>query len=260
MDILIHGASGLLAGSVAVHASQARGVKRKLWILFTGLLAGVLPDLDVLSMWSGFDGTFGKWFGLQESGREIFRGKHWYSHHGFSHSIVCAALLSVSILGIRQMVFRNNKGTARMYALTFFGGYMAHLLGDLPTPPGAWGGIRLFYPLDQYVGGFAWTFWWNNYDVFLLILSGIAVNLLLLVVRKRLTVLQNWKWAGAVVALTFALCTFQLATRGEPFIYERHTGQYANQEQRSLDIQRSILGERLYKAMWWFDQRVPLNF
>jgi hypothetical protein len=63
---------------------------------FSGL-GGALPDFDAISLWSGFDKTFGKLFNLSNSGEVIYFSKFWYSHHGFLHSILASVILAFCI-------------------------------------------------------------------------------------------------------------------------------------------------------------------
>jgi hypothetical protein len=90
LDILSHSLSGLALGTVL--ASFAQGPRRKLAILGIATFGGALPDLDAISMWSGFDRTFGSWFQLNQSGRFIYSAKFWYSHHAFFHSLLAPLL------------------------------------------------------------------------------------------------------------------------------------------------------------------------
>ncbi len=260
MDILIHTLSGALVGSLVGNLARRKSVGQRLLLTLVGAIAGAMPDLDAVSMWSGFDRTFGAWFSLSESGRQIFSGKHWYSHHGFSHSLFAALMLTSILAAFRKLFFRQQSlRQGLVYFLAFFGGYVSHLMGDLPTPPGSWGGIRLFYPLDHYVGGWAWTWWWNNYDIFLLLLSGVVFNLLLLLVRK-VKFLKSSLVSAVATSMVVLLCLVQFHLRGPHFDYVRRNNEFGSMENRSLDIQRRVLGESLYQTMRNFDLSISLNF
>ena len=89
MDILTHALSGIAVGSVLVTCSK-KGLSDKIFVISLSCFGGVLPDFDALSLWSGFDQTFGSWFGLAHSGKEIYFSKFWYSHHGLLHSSFAA--------------------------------------------------------------------------------------------------------------------------------------------------------------------------
>lgn len=259
MDILIHTLSGALVGSLVGNVAKDKTVGQRFLLVLVGAIAGALPDLDAISMWSGFDTSFGSWFSLSESGRQIFYGKHWYSHHGFSHSLLAALALTLTFTGLRKAIFRMNFRKGMVYYLAFFFGYVSHLLGDLPTPPGSWGGIGLFYPLDEYVGGWAVTWWWNNYDVFLLLLAGVFVNLILISLSR---VLKPWSGRSSLIAtgVIVMLCLVQFQLRGPNFDYVRGNNEFGTMEQRSLDVQRKVLGDPLFEQMRKFDNSISLNF
>ena len=145
-----------------------------------------MPDIDAISLWSGFDSTFGYLFGLDASGREIYSGKFWFSHHNFFHSIAAGLMFSGLIFLLLHYIanrkskimktMKENLAPNFLYIITFFSGFIVHLLEDMPTPASAWGGVNLFWPFDGFVGGFGCIWWWNNYDIFLIILSAIIAN------------------------------------------------------------------------------------
>jgi inner membrane protein len=259
MDILIHTLSGALVGSLVGNLAKDKTIGQRFLLVVVGAIAGAMPDLDAISMWSGFDASFGSWFSLSETGRQIFYGKHWYSHHGCSHSLLAALIITAVFAVIRKVIVRKSIGQGLVYCLAFFFGYVSHLLGDLPTPPGSWGGIGLFYPLDEYAGGWAWTWWWNNYDVFLLLLAGVIVNLILIVLRRFL---KQWSGKSSVISscAIIVLCLVQFHLRGPNFEYVRGNNEFGSMEQRSLAIQRKVLGESLFKQMRKFDNSISLNF
>ena len=86
MDILTHTFSGFACGTVVASLHQG-SLFDKVCIVLAGSIGGCLPDLDAISLWSGFDHYIGSVLSLP-SGREIYFGKFWYSHHSFMHSLV----------------------------------------------------------------------------------------------------------------------------------------------------------------------------
>ena len=77
MDILTHILSGTTtAACIALTAKLPR--KTQLRMICLGALAGALPDIDALSLWSGFNSTIGTWLHLKHSGNQIYFGKFWY--------------------------------------------------------------------------------------------------------------------------------------------------------------------------------------
>lgn len=252
---------------VAAHSEGS--FKTKAAIVFFGTLGGALPDLDAISYWSKFDSTIGQWLGLAHSGREIYGAKLWYSHHAALHSLSAALALPFLFLcfkGIWQFIKERQvkalvscfqKG--KLPALAFSFGFCMHLLEDMPTPASVWGGVNLFWPSESYVGGFGKIWWWNNYDIFLLIVSVILVNLLWLS-------LSSWlkKKAAIATKVTFclglALIVYQMNSRPVDFSYTGHTDRYAEMEKQSKQIQEDILGEKLYSIMERFDRFLPMYF
>ena len=126
----------------------------------------------------------------------------------------------------------------RGYLLSaFFFGYLGHLLEDMPTPASVWGGVNLFFPSSGYVGGFGQIWWWNNYDLVLIIVAVITINFLINCIPK---ITAKARSIAAVVVFVFGLSIFliQVHTRPVTFAYEGHTPNYKQLEQRSKDIQR----------------------
>lgn len=64
--------------------------------------------------------------------------------------------------------------------LDFFLAGTFHLLEDMPTPDNIWGGVRIFFPFEVYIGGWNYIWWWNNYDLFLIILLTAILAIILL--------------------------------------------------------------------------------
>ena len=266
MDILTHICSGV-AGATVV-ASFSKKTSMRLKILACGAVGGAFPDIDAISMGSRFDSTFGKIFHLSHSGKVIYGEKFWYSHHAFFHSIL-AALLIVLIFGlvsygIYKAVCKNRKDTFFIYfknniliAISFITGYLLHLFGDMPTPASVWGGVNLFFPCESYIGGSGKIWWWNNYDIFLLIVLCVLINGVLLFTLKQN--LQR-KAVLIVAALTFLLVEIQTNTREYDYAYSGNTNRYIEMEQQSKKEQERILGKRIYSCMEWLDRHLPVHF
>lgn len=268
MDILSHTLSGTAAGTV-VAAHSKGGFKTKAAIILFGTLGGALPDIDAISYWSKFDATFGRLFGLEHSGRVIYGAKFWYSHHAALHSITAALGLPLLFLFLKSTwlsfkaknlspfpaQFKRSALSVAAFAL----GFCMHLLEDMPTPASVWGGVNLFWPSTTYIGGFGKIWWWNNYDVFLLIVAIIPINLVL-------HLLHNWfkfrlpMVTKIVFATAAGLILYQMNTRPVDFSYTGNTHKYGEFESESKAIQKEVLGPKLYHWMEAFDNAVPLNF
>ncbi|MFM7024107.1 MAG: metal-dependent hydrolase [Flavobacteriales bacterium] len=266
MDLLSHILSGLAVSTVVVSFANV-SKKHKAVILFCGALGGGFPDFDVLSHWSGFDSTFGKWFELDLPGTVIYHEKRWYSHHAFLHSVTAAILLAFLIGGIiylfrrKEKTFQTSLHDSRFIMLAFFLGFCAHLVEDMPTPTYAWGGVNFFWPSGVYFGGTGEIWWWNNYDLFLIIIGVVFLNALILILRQ-------WLKFNARIATTFVLLCgiycylHQMKTRPFDFNYQKaeHSKVFWEYEQKSKEIQKEILGERLYGIMEEVDNHIPLWF
>ena len=134
-----------------------------------------------------------------------------------------------------------------------------HLLEDMPTPASVWGGVNLFFPSSSYVGGFGNIWWWNNYDLVLIIVAVILLNLLVSLGPKAYRRLKS-KASVAIFTLGFLLSIYQINTRSVNFAYTGFTNDYNKMEQQSKDIQKNILGEKLYNIMESIDNKIPLYF
>ncbi|MDR1172309.1 MAG: metal-dependent hydrolase [Bacteroidales bacterium] len=268
MDILTHIISGVAASSVVAASTKSKIPAPR--ILAVGALGGAFPDIDAISLWSKFDSTIGKWFGLTHTGKEIYFGKFWYSHHGFFHSIAAAIMIGF-LLGCLAYLYhwlqwqrqrdpftRFFKTNSTLY-LIFVLGCLAHVAGDLITPASVWGGVRLFCPHAGYAGGQGSVWWWNNYDIFLIIATGTLLNILLIVVAKHI------RFRTGVISFLVALLILagvwrQAAARQTDYAYTGHTGQYQQLEQKSRKEQQRILGPKLYRIMERFDNWLIINF
>src|SRR6056297_2229310 len=143
MDIVTHALSGVATGTVVMSFSR-RGFLEKTGIVSISALGAALPDLDAISLWSRFDNTIGKIFGLEHSGKEIYFSKFWYSHHSFLHSLLAGFLIAISIW--LCVFFLSSRRTKRSFSslisslheyklilVGFLSGFFVHLLGDIPT-------------------------------------------------------------------------------------------------------------------------------
>lgn len=266
MDIISHTLTGIAVGTILANISNG-SFKKKGLIILTGGLGGALPDFDAISLWSKFDSTIGSWLNLQHSGSNIYFGKFWYSHHAAMHSILAPLVLILLSVLIRAALKQKLKFTdikqhifsKRLFHLAFFFGFLLHLFEDMPTPASVWGGVNLFFPSSAYVGGFGNIWWWNNYDLVLIIISVIGINLILNVLPKRLYGFKV-KSSLAVFLIGLSCFMYQIKTRPLDFSYSGHSHKYQEFELQSKEIQKEILGERLYNIMTDIDNRIPLNF
>ncbi|MCC8153922.1 MAG: metal-dependent hydrolase [Tannerellaceae bacterium] len=261
MDILTHTVTGMaFAGCVAL--TGGKKIKEKAAIVLAGAFGGMLPDIDAISMWSRFDSTFGKWFGLADPGKVIYSAKYWYSHHGFMHSLFAAGLftgiLFLFLWGspvVRKRQFTPVKPVYGWVSLAFWGGFVFHLLEDMITPASAWGGVRFFYPSSVYTGGTGQIWWWNNYDIFLIVCLVFFLTLLLLVLkpffRKRVVV-----WGWILFLIGFIVITYQVKTRNFDF----NRAAYGVSEDKSKEIQKQILPASVYHSMEKLDRWLILHF
>lgn len=248
MDIVTHILSGAVLGAVPAILLCKRRVTR-IGVVALGSFAAALPDIDAISHWSGFDDTFGGWLVLSQSGRDIYSDTHWYSHHGFTHSLLSAMLFAATVWLIMRCQ-RDKKTFA--FVLASLGGYMVHLLGDMITPGGSWGGIRLLYPLDSYFGGWGKVWWWNNYDLFLITVVALLLAFVLAIMWRR----YERKGILLTVTLWIAMISTMVLSSNSNF----NRGRYADNEIKSKAIQQNRLPASLYKVMEWFDKKLPVLF
>lgn len=268
MDILTHAISGTAVAACAAAFVRTTPL-RKAKILAMGTLGGFWPDIDAASMWSKFDTVFGQLFGLEHTGRVIYGSKFWYSHHAFFHSAVASILFGLllvftiylinRIFSKKKILFSTFIKSHVIYFVVFVLGYWAHLAGDLSTPSSVWGGIALLWPSADYVGGYGNIWWWNNYDIFLLILLSIIINLsvpaLSKYIRSRAKVFTT-----AILCITLIMIVIQVNTRQYDYAYSGNTSRYAEMEKNSKKEQERILGKRIYRCMEWFDRKMPFYF
>lgn len=266
MDLISHTLTGIAVGTVAATVSKEHW-KTKMSIILIGGFGGALPDFDALSLWSKFDTTIGRFLHLPYTGNQIYFGKLWYSHHGAFHSILAPILLSIFLfLGIAffhkyrsREVVRTHFTTNYLKYLAFILGFIFHLLEDMPTPASVWGGVNLFFPSSNYIGGFGKIWWWNNYDLVLIIVAVIVLNLGLNFIKnhsRNIRVLLS----VATISLGIIIALYQINTRPIDFSYKGHTLDYDKFEKQSKEIQKEILGDKLYKIMEKIDNKIPLYF
>jgi len=263
MDILTHTISGVAAATVVGNFISGSWKKKSSFVLIGGI-AGAFPDIDVISMWSGFDGTFGKWFGLQHSGKEIFSAHFWYSHHGFFHSVLAAVVFGLIMCAfIFFFRLRKSKSIELIKLLplfiTFFMGYCFHLLEDMITPSGGWGGVNFWWPSTEYIGGYAKIWWWNNYDVFLIVLSIAAFNGVMMYVVNK-SKLQIKLLSLVILSIGIFLSMEQINNRNFNFTYNNKKLTYQECEQKSLEIQKEVLGTSIFNIMRKLDGVIPVAF
>ena len=266
MDILTHTLTGAAAGTVA--ASFLRGgAGRQTSIVLLSALGGALPDVDALSLWSGFDATIGRWLNLQHSGHSIYFSTFWYSHHGFMHSLAAALLLIVAGWAVAS-VFSSMRGASPalagklkhkiLPASGFAGGYILAILEDMPTPSGVWGGVRFWWPSGTYIGGTGDIWWWNNYDLFLIVAAVVILNILLLLILRTSPLKRLMP--ALVMLVGLGLFLYQIHGRDMDFNYHEYRPNPAQLEQQSLQLQQELLGPRLYGIMHRFDEKLPVAF
>ena len=242
---------------------------QRVGIVLTGTLASMFPDMDAISLSSRFDRTFGRLLGLEHSGRVIYSSKFWYSHHAFLHSMVASVLFACLFISGILLAHRLRASSAQSLSsyfrknialwLAFVLGYWMHLAGDLPTPGSVWGGINLLWPAKSYVGGFGKIWWWNNYDIFLIVFAALLANSVMLTIstwRKRSAML----FCSIVVLLSLIAVCIQINSRHTDYAYSGNTPNYEAFESQSKKEQDRILGHRLYGAMSRLDGWVRVNF
>ena len=268
MDILTHIVSGIAVSGVVAAFAKPKKLPTRRYVT-AGILGGAFPDIDAFSLWSRFDATAGKWLGLSHTGNEIYYGNFWYSHHALSHSII-AIVFAGFLLGCMDFLYHRIRwqqndswghffNTNILVYLAFVLGGLAHLACDLLTPASVWGGIQMFWPYTDYVGGWGKIWWWNNYDIFLIISAGALLNLLMVSVSEHLF------FRARVITIVITLFVFagvwrQASTRTTDYAYSGHTRQYQLLENKSKKEQQRILAPRLYYIMEKVDKQLMFNF
>lgn len=269
MDILTHTLSGVAVGTVAASFSKA-GFTNKLKIVIFSGFAGALPDFDAISLWSGFDSTIGAFFNLPDSGRDIYSAKLWYSHHAFMHSVFAGILFAglIGLLGylidskfmkLRPKGFVHSIKRQKLVLIAFLFAFVLHLLEDMPTPSSTWGGVNFFWPSGNYIGGSGDIWWWNNYDIFLIVVTVLFVNLTLPLFKKLIPIKIS-KLTVIVFLFGFTLAFIQIKTRNYNFAYSGYTKNYQKMEAKSKELQKKILGDKVYRLMEKFDNQLKFYF
>ena len=265
MDILTHTLSGIAVGTVLAGFSK-KGFLEKLSIVSLSGFGGAFPDFDAISLWSKFDITVGKLFGLKNTGKGIYSSKFWYSHHAFLHSLFAAFLISLCFGVIIWLIQRKRNQNIlvvikqnKLLLLGFTIGFICHLFEDMPTPAGSWGGVNFFWPLKTYLGGTGKIWWWNNYDIFLIVLTVVFLNLVFLGLGKYL---KNKTKIILLAMFVFGVILISNQIRNRHFDFNSigQTNQFQTNERKSKEIQKEILGVRLYKLMEKFDEKIKVNF
>lgn len=261
MDIITHTLGGVAIGTVCAAFSK-KGWGEKTSLLCLGGVGGALPDVDAVSLWKYFDSTIGRFFHLQHTGKEIYTDNLWYSHHAFFHSIL-GGLLFTFLLGFTVYLLRIKSSKSYFRAISsnilllfgFFSAFLLHLLCDMPTPSGSWGGVQLFFPLKMYVGGAGKIWWWNNYDIFLITISVILLNIIFLFFRafkQYVTV--------TIFILGLILSLHQIESRIVNFNDLQYKTNYGASEKESKEIQKAILNKKLYISVAYFDNNIQISF
>lgn len=266
MDILTHTISGVAIGTV-ISSFSKKGIKEQLNIILISGFAGAFPDIDAISLWSQFDSVFGSIFNLDYKGKVIYSEKFWYSHHAFFHSITASVLFPL-IFSFLFFTLNRKKANFFQYMeymrsnylliLGFALGFLIHILEDMPTPSSSWGGVNLFWPLEQYIGGYGKIWWWNNYDIFLITLMTIFINIILITYSKFKEV-NIWKLTTSVFIGGLIISLLQINTRIFSYKYNNKVD-YITLEQKSKDEQKRILGEKIFMMMEKLDNIIPLYF
>ncbi|MDX1906617.1 MAG: metal-dependent hydrolase [Bacteroidia bacterium] len=262
MDIVNNIVAGCLGASFIASATPARPA-RQIKIILSGIIGGIFPDIDGLSLMTSADSWCRTLLGI--SGENLYFGHHALSHLGFFHSlmglVVCTlgAGLLTSWIYFQPMRHAASFVAAFRYLLVYivaFGlGYVLHLAGDLAGPAGIWGGVRLFFPYEAYVGGWGHLWWWNNYDIFLILAFACILNLGFML-RYRAGSRLLARVSALTVCLALILAVVQVVHRGEAF----NEGSFSYREEYSRQVQQQILGPGLYHWMEELDYRLPVLF
>jgi membrane-bound metal-dependent hydrolase YbcI (DUF457 family) len=259
MDILTHTLSGIAIGTVLSSYSD-KSIKSKLNIFLISGIGAALPDLDAISLWSHFDSTIGGVLRLNHKGSEIYSSRFWYSHHGFMHSIFAGILFTLLTCFVIYFLKKQRLSPALKLLLSgLFCGYIIHLLEDLPAPGSVWGGINLLWPAKSYQGGTGEIWWWNNYDLTLIFFIVISINFLI-ITSERYHKFKSFKLTTAIFIFGLILCIIQIKSRKVDFNYSSNTSKYNELELKSKEIQKRILGEKIYGFMFQIDNHLPINF
>lgn len=266
MDILIHSFSGLAVGTVVSSYTKNKLTSKFKCIFYSGFGAA-LPDLDAISLWSKFDSTLGQFFHLSRSGNEIYFDKLWYSHHAILHSIFAGftflLFFFVCHCLVKKTMYKKDFAVTfhqyKFFHLGFIASYIIHLFEDMPTPASYWGGVNLWWPNKNYVGGFGEIWWWNNYDIFLIVFSVFLINMALHLIGTFFSS-RTSKLTTIVFLIGLGLSIFQIRNRHYDYSYSGHNKRFEEFENNSKKEQREILGVKLFSYMEKLDNKLPINF
>lgn len=265
MDILSHTFSGIAIGTTAIHFNK-KGFKNNLGLILVCGLAAFFPDLDAITYWSKFDETIGEFLNLEERGVDLYHQKRWFSHHALFHSLTMAICFSlIFVMGLKLFKGITFSKVFKTYNIELFAvliAYLVHLFEDMPTPDFVWGGVAFLFPSENYWGGKGYIWWWNNYDL-LLIIIGAAFSNVLIKLMGVLLKLNTKRLALGVLFLAFSLYIKQMINRPYDFNYSGMNGHHQvwiKNEAKSKEIQKEILGEGLFGIMEKLDNSIPFWF
>lgn len=268
MDIISHTLSGVAMGTVVagLHYKKARKVHWQ--IIGAGMVGGFVPDVDAIGLTGVGTAFINLFLDAPLTPHQVYTGKYWFSHHGALHSATFGWLF-ILFFGCIRWFLKQRKHPGSSIGvfvqqrfpmwLAFFTGLNSHLLEDMPTPFAYWGGVNYFWPSEAYYGGYGKIWWWNNYDLVLIITGVIVVNLIVLHLRKWLKRKVSIAVVG-VAMLGIAGFVYQVNNRGFDFNHHGSNPNYQEFEAKSLEIQREILGQRVYNFMYFIDQKIPFYF
>lgn len=227
MTLLTHVLTGVCAGCVAAPILEKKFSIRSGTSVFLVGLGAFLPDMDGITILFS---------------HKTYYGTAWYSHHGAMHSLSGIALIALAIaalsLGVRRL--SGKKADTRRFvqeSLLIYFGSIIHLLGDLPTPPGHWLGLKLFWPFsDRIFGGWS-RVWWINYYLIFFLSQIFTISLVLLGMNHFL---RRGRLRSSLMIL---LVLINLAALGETVRYIL-TSHYLDRTQWSA-YQHQLLGSSI---------------
>ena len=132
----------------------------------------------------------------------------------------------------------------------------------MPTPEFTWGGVAMLFPSTKYTGGIGYIWWWNNYDLFLIIISVVFLNLILTLVSTLMKVKMR---KVCIVIFGLGLSTYLYQINKRPFNFQysgfkEHGTVWRIYEKESKKIQKEILGDNLFGIMTNLDNSIPFYF
>ncbi len=245
MEILTHAIVGCATGATA--ACGAERPSRRAAILIAGFVGGVMPDIDALSLAPGFDNTVGAFFNLAYSGREIFFGTFPYSHRMALHSLTVPLIIASLIISSIWIIRRRNPGSPALLAAgAFITAYSLHLLCDMVTPAGLWGGIGLFWPDTIRYGGWGLRWWWNNFDITII---GCVITACATLLSFITAISLRLRGIIALSIFITGIITGAALINHGTIDFNNRRMTYAEKTKKSFLIQRRIIGDRLLNIM-----------